>query len=70
LRENDIGCGVYYPVPIHQQTYYTQELGYDEQFPEAEKASVEVLSLPVHPALSQQDLDAIVKAVNTFMGGA
>ena len=68
LKENNIGCGVYYPVPVHQQTYYTQELKYDNHFPEAEKAAAEVLSLPIHPALTSADLDTIVTAVNTFMG--
>jgi len=67
LHENDIGCGVYYPVPIHQQTFYTKELGYDETHPAAEKACEEVISLPVHPALSQDDLDKIIETVNDFM---
>ena len=67
LKENNIGCGVYYPVPIHQQTYYTQELKYNAHFSEAEKAAAEVLSLPVHPALTPADLATIVSAVNEFM---
>jgi perosamine synthetase len=69
LQSEEIGTGVYYPVPIHQQTYYTKELGYDQQLPEAEKAAAEVLSLPVHPALSQSDLETIVSTVNNFMAG-
>ena len=68
LRENDVGTGIYYPVPIHQQTYYVNELGYDQTLPEAERATEEVLSLPVHPALSQADLETIVKLINGFMG--
>ena len=67
LNKNGIGCGVYYPVPIHQQTYYTQELGYAQSLPEAEKAAEEVVSLPIHPALSQVDLETIVATVNTFI---
>jgi dTDP-4-amino-4,6-dideoxygalactose transaminase len=66
LREHGIGPGVYYPVPIHKQTYYVNELGYDQMLPEAERAAEEVLSLPVHPGLSQDDLDTIVTAVNSF----
>jgi perosamine synthetase len=66
LTEQGIGSAIYYPVPIHQQTYYTQTLGYQQSLPEAEKAAAEVLSLPVHPALSQEDLSAIVRAVNEF----
>ncbi len=66
LKEHEIGSGVYYPLPIHKQPYY-QELGYDLTLPEAERAAQEVLSLPVHPALSQEDLETVVSAINTFM---
>ena len=64
LQEKGIGCGVYYPVPIHQQTFYMKDLGYHQTLPEAERAAQEVLSLPVHPALSDDDLETIVNAVN------
>lgn len=67
LRERGIGPAIYYPIPIHKQTYYMQELGYEQTLPEAECAAEEVLSLPVHPALSQQNLDTIVTAVNGFV---
>lgn len=67
LQEKGIGCGVYYPVPIHQQTYYTKQLGYNQTLPEAERAAQEVLSLPVHPDLSDNDLETIVTAVNEYM---
>jgi dTDP-4-amino-4,6-dideoxygalactose transaminase len=43
------------------------ELGYNDKLPETEHATTEVLSLPVHPALSPSDLRTIVDAVNTFM---
>jgi perosamine synthetase len=66
LKEREIGTGVYYPIPIHQQTFYTQKLGYSLHLPESECAAAEVLSLPVHPALSQDDLGTIVAAVSEF----
>jgi dTDP-4-amino-4,6-dideoxygalactose transaminase len=69
LSDQDIGTGVYYPVPVHQQDYYVNALGYDVTLPEAEQASAEVLSLPVHPALGDEDLEAIVAAVNGFVNG-
>ena len=69
LKENGVGCGVYYPVPVHQQSYYTKNLGYQQSLPESEKAAKEVLSLPVHPALSPADLEQVVDAVNNFEGG-
>ncbi|MGW8251809.1 MAG: DegT/DnrJ/EryC1/StrS family aminotransferase, partial [Anaerolineales bacterium] len=66
LSKNGVGCGVYYPVPIHKQTYYVHELGYNQTLPESERAAGEVLSLPVHPGLSQADLETIVATVNSF----
>jgi dTDP-4-amino-4,6-dideoxygalactose transaminase len=69
LQENGVGSEVYYPVPVHQQIFYTDELGYKITLPEAEQAALEVLSLPVHPALSQADLETIVSTVNKFMAG-
>jgi perosamine synthetase len=67
LQEHGVGSEVYYPVPVHKQVFYTGELGYNQSLPESEKAAHEVLSLPVHPALSKEDLATIVSAVNTFM---
>jgi perosamine synthetase len=62
LEKRGIGCGVHYPIPIHHQPLY-RELGYgDLQLMEAEKAAKEVLSLPVHPSLTQEDITKIHEA--------
>ncbi len=66
LTEKGVGTGVYYPIPVHKQTFFTKELGYCLSLSEAEKAADEVLSLPVHPALTKADLDYIVSVVNEF----
>lgn len=65
LKANDIGSGVHYPTPIHKQPYY-KELGYRDSLPVSEKAVEEVLSLPVHPALSDADVKKIVDATKEF----
>jgi perosamine synthetase len=65
LMEQGIGTAIHYPCPIHHQPLY-RSLGYDDVLPEAEAAGRKVLSLPVHPALSQSDLDRIVAAVNSL----
>lgn len=67
LTKQGIGTGVYYPVPVHKQTFYMGELGYNQTLPESERAAAEVLSLPVHPALTQTDLETIVKTINAFL---
>lgn len=61
LREEyAVGCGVYYPIPNHRLPSF----GLEVDLPETERAAREVLSLPVHPSLSERDLDRIVTAVN------
>ena len=66
LNACEIMTSIYYPVPVHKQTFYMQELGYSLSLPVAEMVAQEVLSLPVHPGLSRADLERIVSAVNNF----
>lgn len=62
LQQRGVGSGIYYPIPIHHQQPFA-ELGYDAYLPNAEACAGNVLSLPIHPALSPQDLDTVAKAV-------
>jgi dTDP-4-amino-4,6-dideoxygalactose transaminase len=64
LADKDIEAVAYYARSLHQQPLY-QERGIGGSFPNAEAASREVLSLPVHPGLSASDLERIVATVNT-----
>ena len=61
LDSQGIGSAVFYPLPMHKQKAYAAYAHFS--FPIAEKAAQEVLSLPVHPALTQEDLMSIVQAV-------
>jgi len=63
LNETGVGTGVFYPIPAHQHDYIREVVG-DVHLPVAERLAQEVLSLPVHPGLSQADLEQIVEAVN------
>jgi len=66
LEAQGVGTRVYYPQPIHQSPLY-RRLGYgDVRCPEAERAAQEVLSIPVHPALTADELDRIVHAIRRF----
>lgn len=67
LNDHGVGSEVYYPVPIHKQSFYVRDFGYNDVLPETEFATMEVLSLPVHPALSSSDLETIVSTANEFM---
>jgi perosamine synthetase len=62
LEEKGIGCAVHYPLPIHRPLFY-KDLGYTVVLPEAERASREVLSLPVHPSVSAEDLEYIIEVL-------
>jgi dTDP-4-amino-4,6-dideoxygalactose transaminase len=63
LRNHGIEAMVYYPKTLPAQKLY-RDLGYDDDaFPMARQLTHEVLSLPVHPGLSQTDVQTIVEAV-------
>lgn len=63
LADAGVGSGVFYPVPVHQQGFIIQKLG-KVHLPVTEQLAKEVISLPVHPQLSQLDLETIVTEVN------
>ena len=67
LREEwQVGSGVYYPIPNHRlESLAPFAPGLD--LPQTEKAASEVISLPVHPSLTQEHLDRIVEAVNAVV---
>ena len=61
--EHQVGSGVYYPIPNHRLPSlapYAPGL----ELPNTEKVAAECVSLPVHPSLSQADLERIVAGVN------
>jgi perosamine synthetase len=62
LEEAGIGYGIYYPKPVHKQKLYVS-LGYKDELPRAEEASREVLSLPVRPGLSDENINYIITTV-------
>jgi dTDP-4-amino-4,6-dideoxygalactose transaminase len=67
LTKRGIGTGIYYPIPIHQQAVY-HEYRIEGALPEAELASRQVLSLPVHPSLTSDELSEIAQIVNELAG--
>ena len=68
LKDQGIGSAIYYPLPLHLQPCF-EYLGYRQgEFPESERASEEVISLPVYPELKQTQLDEVIEAVRGFYG--
>lgn len=63
LRLRGIETGVHYPIPLHLQPAY-RHLGYREgDFPNTEQAVREVLSLPMYPELSDEQISQVVEAI-------
>ncbi len=62
LNKKGIGCGIYYPVPLHLCAHI-RKFGYKENdFPVAERLIKQVISLPVHPYVTKEQLDYIIDA--------
>lgn len=68
LADRGIGTAVYYPIPLHLQRCFADLGGRPGQFPEAERAAREVLSLPVFPELTAGEQDRVVRAIREFYG--
>lgn len=63
LKAKGIPTAVYYPKPLHLQTAYA-DLGYREgDFPESESASRRILSLPMHPYLTDEQITRITREI-------
>ena len=66
LQNNNIACGIHFPIPIHLQPCM-RDLGYKKgDFPVSEESAQEVLSLPMYPELTQKELRTIILHIRKF----
>ena len=67
LTAKKIGTGVYYPAGLYDNPVYRGRLSQKRKaFPETGKACEEVLSLPVHPLVSENNIEYIMDAIQSF----
>lgn len=66
LKKNGVACGVYYPIPLHLQKCFAYLNYHRGDLPESEKVSLETLSIPVYPELSEIEQQSIVEVVRSF----
>lgn len=67
LREHEIECKVFYPLAMHMQPAYAY-LGYQEgDFPASEQAAREVLSIPIHPELTEEEIEYVADRIRCFV---
>ncbi|MFA6584642.1 MAG: DegT/DnrJ/EryC1/StrS family aminotransferase [Elusimicrobiaceae bacterium] len=68
LSSRKIGNAIYYPMPLYKQPVY-QHLGFDpKDYPNTEKLTTEVLSLPMFPEISDSDIARVAAAIKEFYG--
>ena len=67
LERNGVEAAIHYPVPIHLQAPYRTNYGYSEgSFPVSEKLAGQVLSLPIHPAISDEEVRTVSQLISEF----
>ena len=66
LTQNDIGCEVYYPLCLHQQRCLDKCGIPTGSYPEAERAAMESLALPIYPELQPDQLGYVVETISRF----
>ena len=70
LKENDIPTAIYYPIPMHRQTAFRDLDLSDNQCPVSDLLANRVLSLPIHPYLTETDQDRICEVIRSFMSSS
>jgi dTDP-4-amino-4,6-dideoxygalactose transaminase len=69
LAERGVNCAIHYPVPLHLQNAY-QELGLGRgSFPIAERCAEEIISLPMYPELTAEQIQTVVSQVSSVIAG-
>lgn len=68
LKKKQVGCMVYYPLSLHQQKAFSSLLYKKGDFPMAEKAQSSVLSLPIFPELTAEEIEETANAIIEFYG--
>lgn len=67
LNDKEIPCGIYYPIPLHLQKAYRNERYKEEDFKVTNQLVKEVISLPMHTELDDEQIDYITKTIIEFI---
>jgi dTDP-4-amino-4,6-dideoxygalactose transaminase len=68
LSEKGIPCGIYYPIPLHSQKAYASKLYKSDDFKVTLEIVNQVISLPMHTELADDQIDFITDTIKSFLG--
>ncbi len=69
LNDNGIPCGVYYPIPLHSQKAYKDERYNEADFTVTNQLVQDVISLPMHTELDDEQIEFIANHIKQFING-
>ena len=69
LTRKGIGSKIYYPIPLHLQECFNSLSYKQRDFPISEKAAEEVLSLPIFPELTDEEIEYVCDSIKSFLAG-
>ncbi len=64
LTENEIACAIYYPIPLHKQPVFAEQFK-SLSLPISERVAAQCMALPIHPELTNQQIDQIVTVIKS-----
>jgi dTDP-4-amino-4,6-dideoxygalactose transaminase len=67
LKERGIGTAIHYPNPVHLQPFYAKETDRRGQFPVAERGCNEILSLPLYPELTEEQVETVASEITALL---
>ena len=68
LKEDGIGCGIHYPIPVHLQSCFSDSFPYTYELPVSEKCAGEYLSLPMFEQISEDQIHQVADSLNRGLG--
>ncbi len=69
IRDQGVGCGVYYPIPLYATNLFPQGHFDPAEYPNTELAAASVLSIPCEPVMSDEDVDTVINVTKSVLEG-
>ncbi len=67
LKERGIGTAIHYPAPVHLQPFYSNGIDRHGQYPVSEKICNEILSLPMYPEMTEEQVEIVASEITNLL---